>query len=406
LDCQQKGGVVYLLIIELKVLGKRAGYAPLRGYVNCSSQTKPLYGVEPFSKLHRRFAAYTQRSHSMKRIKKLKSHVREFQFLAKGLLSTDHPVLAHVIPIRRCNLACGYCNEYDDFSKPVPLEVMFRRLDKLADLGTTAITISGGEPLLHPELEEIIRKIRKRGMIAGLITNGYLLTKERIQKLNAAGLEYLQISIDNVNPDEVSKKSLKVLDKKLVWLSELAEFKVNINSVIGGGIKTPEDAVVIGRRAVELGFSSSFGVIHDGMGTLKPLKGVERDVYFQMKQLGRSSYSRVNWFQDNLVDAKPNEWRCRAGARYLYICEDGLVHYCSQQRGYPGIPLAEYTKEDIRREYLTKKACADYCTVACVQKVATFDNRRNPQTLAAKGAVRREALQAIQRLYQIEQPQE
>ena len=341
----------------------------------------------------------------MKRINKLKTHLRELQFLAKGVVSTDHVVLAHIIPIRRCNLSCGYCNEYDDFSKPIPLEVMFARLDKLAELGTTALTISGGEPLLHPGLEDIILGIRKRGMIAGLITNGYLLTKERIRKLNTAGLDYLQISIDNVKPDDVSKKSLKVLDKKLVWLSELAEFKVNINSVIGGGIKTPEDAVVIGRRAVELGFSSSFGVIHDGMGTLKPLKGVEREVYFQMKALGRKSYSRVNGFQDNLVDGKPNSWRCRAGSRYLYICEDGLVHYCSQQRGYPGIPLLDYTKEDMRREYLTRKACADYCTVACAQKVATFDNRRDPQTLGVKGAVRREAIQAIG-LYQIEQTQE
>ena len=341
----------------------------------------------------------------MKRINKLKTHLRELQFLAKGVLSTDHVVLAHIIPIRRCNLSCGYCNEYDDFSKPIPLEVMFARLDRLAELGTTALTLSGGEPLLHPGLEEIISRIRRHGIIAGLITNGYLLTRERIQKLNTAGLDYLQISIDNVNPDEVSKKSLKVLDKKLVWLSELAEFKVNINSVIGGGIKTPEDAVVIGRRAVELGFSSSFGVIHDGMGTLKPLKGVEREVYFQMKELGRTSYSRVNGFQDNLVDGKPNNWRCRAGSRYLYICEDGLVHYCSQQRGYPGIPLLDYTKEDMRREYLTRKACADYCTVACAQKVATFDNRRDPQTLGVKGAVRREALQAIG-LYQIEQTQE
>jgi MoaA/NifB/PqqE/SkfB family radical SAM enzyme len=141
------------------------------------------------------------------------------------------------------------------------------------------------------------------------------------------------------------------------------------------------------------------------MGTLKPLKGVEREVYFQMKALGRKSYSRVNGFQDNLVDGKPNTWRCRAGSRYLYICEDGLVHYCSQQRGYPGIPLLDYTKEDMRREYLTKKACADYCTVACAQKVATFDNRRDPQTLGVKGAVRREAIQAIG-LYQIEQTQE
>ena len=59
---------------------------------------------------------------------------------------------------------------------------------------------------MHPELDDIIRRIRKNGMIAGLITNGYFLVPERIQRLNQAGLEWLQISIDNVTPDEVSKK--------------------------------------------------------------------------------------------------------------------------------------------------------------------------------------------------------
>lgn len=333
--------------------------------------------------------------------RKLRSHYWEFMFLAKGLLWTDRPVLAHLIPIRRCNLSCAYCNEYDSVSAPVPTETMFRRVDKLASLGTLAITISGGEPLLHPDLEAIIRRIRQHGILTGLITNGYLLTQERILKLNEAGLEYLQISIDNVNPDDVSKKSLKVLDKKLVWLSQLAEFKVNINSVIGGGIKTPQDALVISKRALELGFSSSLGVIHDGTGTLKPLRGIEREVYFEMKRLRKRSYARVDYFQRNLVDGKPNRWRCRAGARYLYICEDGLVHYCSQQRGYPGVPLEHYTKEDIRREYLTKKACAPYCTVSCVNQVATFDFWRDPQTLPAKGTVRKEAVQAI-KLYQIQ----
>ena len=77
-------------------------------------------------------------------------YFRAYRFMAKGLSSTDHPILAHVIPMRRCNLSCSYCNEYDDYSKPVPTDVMFERLDKLADLGTTAIIISGGEPLMHP----------------------------------------------------------------------------------------------------------------------------------------------------------------------------------------------------------------------------------------------------------------
>jgi MoaA/NifB/PqqE/SkfB family radical SAM enzyme len=57
-----------------------------------------------------------------------------------ALASTDHPLLAHIIPMRRCNLACKYCNEFDDVSKPVPLETMFRRVDKLAELKTSAVT--------------------------------------------------------------------------------------------------------------------------------------------------------------------------------------------------------------------------------------------------------------------------
>src|SRR5438132_8442846 len=203
----------------------------------------------------------------MKKSKFLKRKFREAAFISRGLLSSKHPVLAHIIPMRRCNLACGYCNEYDHSSSPVPLEVMRPRLDKLASLGTSIVTISGGEPMMHPQLDDIIHQIRLRGMIAGLISNGYYFTPERIKRLNRVGLEYLQISIDNVEPDEVSRKSLRVLDKKLRYLSEYADFHVNINSVIGGGIKNPEDALSVARRAVELGVSTTVGVIRDRDGT-------------------------------------------------------------------------------------------------------------------------------------------
>jgi len=306
---------------------------------------------------------------------------REWRMIAKGLASRDHPILAHLIPIRRCNLDCTYCNEYDKVSPPVPIETLHRRIDKLAELGTTVITISGGEPLLHPELDEVVRRIRGHGMMAGMITNGYLLTVERIQRLNQAGLEHLQISIDNVTPDDVSKKSLKVLDKKLQLLAEHAEFHVNINSVVGGGIHNPEDALVVAHRALALGLTSTVGIIHDGEGQLRPLGDVERRIYSTIKALGKASYARVNHFQDNIANGQPNHWRCRSGGRYLYICEKGLVHYCSQQRGYPAVPLEHYTTDDVRREYYTKKDCAPYCTVSCVQQVATVDFWRDPQNI-------------------------
>ena len=214
--------------------------------------------------------------------------------IARALVSRDHPVLAHLIPMRRCNLSCAYCNEYDNYSKPVPLEVMYGRVDKLAALGTSIVTISGGEPLLYPELDLLIARVRSRGIISGMITNGYLLTRDRILRLNRAGVEHLQISIDNVLPDEVSKKSLKVLDRKLQLLAEYAEFHVNINSVVGGGVRHPQDALAIGKRAVELGFTSTVGIIHDGGGQLQPLSAEEREVFQAMRAMEKRSYSRFN----------------------------------------------------------------------------------------------------------------
>ncbi|HSU31036.1 MAG TPA: radical SAM protein [Bryobacteraceae bacterium] len=315
-----------------------------------------------------------------RRRRALNRRLREAKLVVKGVLDTDHPIMAHIIPIRRCNLSCTYCNEYDDFSKPVGLDVMLRRIDLLGNLGTGVITLSGGEPLLHPELDDIIGRIRDNRAIAGMITNGYLLTADRVRRLNDAGLDHLQISIDNIMPDDVSKKSLKVLDKKLQILAEHADFHVNINSVLGGGIHNPEDALTVGRRAMELGFTSTVGIIHDGDGQLRPLAEREREVFLEMKGFEKKHFSRLNYFQDNIANGKPSHWRCRAGARYLYICEDGLVHYCSQQRGFPGKPLEDYTLSDIRREYYTEKSCAPLCTVSCVHQISYFDFFRGEQT--------------------------
>src|SRR5215472_4255396 len=180
------------------------------------------------------------------------TRTREVRAIMRALVSTTHPFLVHIIPIRRCNLACTYCNEFDDFSHPVVLEEMKGRLDILADMGTSIITISGGEPLLHPELDEIIRHIRRRGLIA--------------------------------------------------------------------------------HRAVDLGLTSTVGIIHDHNGQLKPLGPREIEIFEEIMTLSKRSFSRFNDFQHNVARGKEHNWRCRSGSRYLYVCEDGLVHWCSQQR--------------------------------------------------------------------------
>jgi MoaA/NifB/PqqE/SkfB family radical SAM enzyme len=298
--------------------------------------------------------------------------------LARAMSFPYRPINAHLIPTRRCNLACTYCNEFDDHSPPVPTTELMRRVDRLAALGTGIVTLSGGEPLLHPELDDVIRRIRSRGMIATLITNGYLLTPDRIARLDAAGLDHLQISVDNVKPDEISKKSLKVLDRKLQDLARSARFDVTINSVVGAGTEDPDGALTIAERAQALGLSVTVGIIHDHHGQLAPLRPREREILEAIVRLGRSpfDFAGYNRFQRNLSEGRPNEWSCRAGSRYLYICEDGLVHWCSQQRGYPGTPLERYGERDLEREYRTVKECAPFCTVGCVHRVAQLDQLR------------------------------
>lgn len=294
------------------------------------------------------------------------------------------PVVAQIVPIRRCNLSCTYCNEFDHSSQPVPLAEMLARIDKLAALGVSVITISGGEPLLHPHLDAIIARIRSHGVLATLISNAYLLSPQRIRGLNDAGLDYLQISIDNVEPDETSMKSLRVLQQKLEWLAREAEFSITINSVLGIGVRHPEDALVIARRARSLGFHSTVGIAHDGAGQSQALPERQLPVYQDIRRLetGVFSFAHYDRFQENLVSGLPNNWHCRAGARFLYICEDGLVHWCSQQRGHPGIPLADYTQADIEGQYQMVKGCSPFCGISCVHQTAMLDQiRENPRLM-------------------------
>src|SRR2546425_177949 len=128
-------------------------------------------------------ARATAKTRLRRRLRFLRTRARELKMIGKALVSTKHPILVHIIPMRQCNLACTYCNEFDDFSKPVPLEEMKNRLDALADMGTSIITISGGERLMHPDLDEVIRHMRRRGMNGSppLMDNRSPHVRQRIQ---------------------------------------------------------------------------------------------------------------------------------------------------------------------------------------------------------------------------------
>src|SRR5688572_13259765 len=262
----------------------------------------------------------------------------------------DRPLVTHLVITRRCNLSCGYCFEYDKVSQPVPLDTLKARIDHLAKLRSVFVVLTGGESLLHPDAIELVRYVREKGMTPFLNTNGYLLTKKIIEGLNDAGLYGLQLSIDNAKPNDVSKKSLKPLMPKLRLLAQHARFHVRINTVLGSS--PPEEALEVARTVVAFGFDSNCSLVRDETGALIDPDPKTRVAYDEIRGLGR----RLPSFLDDdytakLLDKGTMEWKCRAGARTFLVDEFGKVHLCQPRMGSPGTPLAEYTIEDIRREF-------------------------------------------------------
>jgi MoaA/NifB/PqqE/SkfB family radical SAM enzyme len=296
--------------------------------------------------------------------------------LARAAFDRDRPLIANLIVTRKCNLSCGYCFEYDKVSPPVPLDTLKERVDHIARLDAVFITLTGGEALLHPDVDQVVAHARVRGLVPFLNTNGYLLTRDWIERLNKAGLYGMQISIDNVNPNDVTRKSLKTLLPKLRLLAKHARFRVRINCVLGSS--PPLEAIEVAQTVIDLGFDMNTSLVREEDGTLKPVTESMRSAYEMIRGMGK----RAPFFLDDdytrpLMENGESEWKCRAGARTFHVDEFGLVHLCAPRTGMPAKPLASYTVEDIRYYYDAPKSCAAKCPVAYARHASRLDGWRS-----------------------------
>ena len=295
-----------------------------------------------------------------------------------AMVRPESPLLCQLVVIRRCNLSCGYCNEYDDFSPPIPTEVLFERIDHLASLGTLVVTLTGGEPFIHPDLDKIVARAVSHGMVVTSISNAYPITSRWIARMNKAGLSLLQVSVDNMEPNDVSQKSWSKIRKKLLLLQKEAEFKLNVNAVLGSS--PPEQTRTLIDEIRELGFYMTVGLLHNEQGQIVPgmIGDILPEFYEEMRELCNKSVFHQfgeGWEKKMLRDGTA-EWKCRAGARYLYVDEFGKVAYCSQRRAEPGIPILEYTRAHLKKEFDAPKGCEDSCTIACVRRASSLDEWR------------------------------
>jgi len=282
------------------------------------------------------------------------------------------PFLSQLVVTRRCNLSCKYCTEFDQVSEPVPGDELCRRVDKIASLGSFGLELTGGEPLLHPQLLEVVRHASAyRFRMLGMISNGFLLTPELVDELNRAGLTDLQISVDGVVPNDMTMKVLKPLRPKLEMLARYAKFKVVLSGVVGSGAPFEEVAEVI-QFARDHGFRPRVLLIHDQRGQLA-LSPEDLKAYRRVQKLIGWHYKDMFDYREKLIVGGTAPFRCRAGSRYLYINEQGLVHRCAQTVRDFGKPLMEYTAEDLREQFYTVKNCTASCTIGCARSCSMVD---------------------------------
>ncbi len=101
--------------------------------------------------------------------------------------------------IRRCNLTCKHCYSISadiDFKGELSTDEVYTVMDDLKNYGVPVLILSGGEPLLRPDIFDISRRAKDKGFYVGLSTNGTLIDETNIDAIAAIGYDYVGISID------------------------------------------------------------------------------------------------------------------------------------------------------------------------------------------------------------------
>jgi MoaA/NifB/PqqE/SkfB family radical SAM enzyme len=282
----------------------------------------------------------------------------------------DLPIWAQLNITWKCNLDCAYCTEYDNGKGHVPKDEVIRRIDKCKDLGVRHTDLIGGEPMLHPDVIELMRTVVDRGMTTGMTTNGFLLNEDRMSELIDAGMGRIQISVDAVHPTREAPKSLKTLRKKIEMVarrSAAAGVWFYVNTVICD--QTLDDVEEVARTCFDLGVGIQFSVVHArGRLVRRPndARFLEKVRWLRDRKLEgapvHTPYFLIHYYEESL-QGRPLDWTCQAGNKTFYVSPEGHFHFC-----YHVPPQGEL--HDVTRAQMAgnrgKKGCEERCGVDCV----------------------------------------
>jgi pyrroloquinoline quinone biosynthesis protein E len=261
----------------------------------------------------------------------------------------------------RCPLRCVYCSnplDYerhrDELDTPTWLGV-FREAE---DLGVVQLNLTGGEPLVRDDLELLIEGARGLDLYTNLITSGIPLTRDRLERFRALGLDNVQVSIQDVTSvasDRIA--GLRSFDRKLTvarWVKEVG-LPLTMNTVLHRDNLDGVAAVIalaegLGADRLELANTQYLGWALTNRRALLPT----REQLARARAVAAAARDRLRGRMEVLFVTPdyyarfPKSCMDGWGRRFLLVSPTGLVLPCHAAHTIPGLVFADVRERSLK----------------------------------------------------------
>jgi MoaA/NifB/PqqE/SkfB family radical SAM enzyme len=256
-------------------------------------------------------------------MKKATFYKRAAQRYFKHKIGRSQAFLVILLVTNRCNLRCSYCPETQEQRKvDIPLKYMFKILDRLDAESVPAISLSGGEPLLHPGFDKIAKYASSKGFIVNLNTNGTMLA-DYIQSITQ--LDYIRISLDGDEKRHDSVCKVKGTFKRVIHNIH-ALSSVKKRGKIGLNIVVNDKNISSVRNLIERMQNHV-----DFISLLPEFNSYQAEVNFKKYRKINSDYGIVSQANtEHLLNSNADDVRkiCEAGRLFYAISWDGNIYPC------------------------------------------------------------------------------
>lgn len=298
-------------------------------------------------------------------------YFKDYKKMAEGKFG---PKRALISLTNRCNCQCEICYNKNYTGKEMSLEQIKKTIHELQDLGFFRIGLSGGEPTLRDDLEEIISCVEKKSFFV-LLTNGCELTLENAKKFKKAGLEAVKIDLDHYKKEEVDN------NKKFAGAFEKAIEAIKVSREANLYVAT---SLVVSKKFLEreeiyeyLDFVEKLGVNEVTVLEPKVYFCGEKSDYLLDEQDRKKLYDlhlkinkdrkrKIKVFVFEYFEHQKN-FGCGAGLGSIYIDATGNVTPCP----FVGLGLGNVKEESVASIYEKMKKCflqpKDYCLSRAVK---------------------------------------